>query len=103
LHSELIERVWAERRESYLNQTFLVAGCGSKLFFTRNLPLNFQYQAMRDAGSADFYATYVRDDCLRRFRDRLLLLRVARDGATLAVARDLKARAAPKARAGNPP
>ena len=103
LHSELIERVWAEHRESYLNQTFLVAGCGSKLFFTRNLPLNFQYLAMRDAGGADFYATYVRDDCLRRFRDRPLLLQVARDGATLAVARDLKARAAPKARAGNPP
>jgi hypothetical protein len=103
LHAQLIERIWAERRESYLNQTFLVSGCGSKLFFTRNLPLNFQYQAMRDAGTADFYATYVRDDCLRRFRNRPLLLRVERDGATLAVARDLKARPAPKAGAGGSP
>jgi hypothetical protein len=103
LHAGLIERVWAERRESYLNQTFLVAGCGSKLFFTRNLPLNFQYQTVRDAGSADFYASYVRDDCLRRFRNRPLLLRVEREGATLAAARDLKARPEPKARAGSPP
>jgi hypothetical protein len=103
LHAGLIESVWATRRESYLNQTFLVAGCGSKLFFTRNLPLNFQYVAMRDAGGADFYASYVRDDCLRRFRNRPLLLRVERDRATLAAARDLKARPEPKQRAGTPP
>jgi hypothetical protein len=97
LNARLLERVWTERRDSYLNTTYQVAGCGSKLFFTRNLPLNFQYQAMRDAGSSDFYASYVRDDCLHRFRDRALITSVERDGATLAVARDLKVRAGRKA------
>jgi hypothetical protein len=93
LHAKLIESVWTERRDTYLNRTFLVAGCGSKLFFTRNLPLNFQYLSMRDAGGADYFASYVRDDCLRRFRNRPLVTQVERDGATLAVARDMKARA----------
>ena len=102
LHARLLERVWTERRESYLNTTYLVAGCGSKLFFTRNLPLNFQYQAMRDAGGSDFYASYVRDDCLHRFRDRALLISVEREGATLAAARDMKARAPRKAPGGAP-
>ncbi len=90
LHAQLRETIWNERREGYLNRTWRVAGCGSKLFFTRNLPLNFQYVAMRDARKADFYATYIRDGCLRRYRDRQLIGEVARDGAALAVARDLK-------------
>lgn len=92
LHAQLIERIWEERRDSYLKQTFVVAGCGSKLFFTRNLPLNFEYVAMRNANSADFYATYVRDDCLHRFRNRPLITSVEREGAVLAAARDLKAK-----------
>jgi hypothetical protein len=103
LHARLLEHVWTERRETYLNQTYSVAGCGSKLFFTRNLPLNFQYQAMRDTGGSDFYASYVRDDCLHRFRNRPLILRVERQGATLAEARDLKARPGARAARGNPP
>jgi hypothetical protein len=100
LHAQLIERIWDERRESYLKQTFLVAGCGSKLFFTRNLPLNFQYITMREANRADFYATYVRDDCLHRFRNRPLLTSVEREGAVLAAARDLKARVGRKPAGG---
>lgn len=99
LHAQLLERVWTERRETYLNRTFRVAGCGSKLFFTRNLPLNFQYLSMRDAGSADYFASYVRDDCLRRFRNRPLVAQVERDGAVLALARDMKSRARSKAAA----
>lgn len=90
LHEQLRERIWSERREGYLNRTWLVAGCGSKLFFARNLPLNFQYLAMRDARAADFYATYIRDGCLRRFRDRAVIGQVTRDGANLALARDMK-------------
>jgi hypothetical protein len=90
LHAQLIEQVWQERRDTYLNTTFRVAGCGSKLFFTRNLPLNFEYQTMRSAQTADFYASYVRDRCLERFRDRAILTSVEREGAMLAVARDLK-------------
>jgi len=97
LHARLIEEVWTQHRETYLNRTFLVAGCGSKLFFTRNLPLNFQYLTMRDAGGADYFASYVRDDCLLRFRNRPLVTQVERDGAVLALARDMKARARPKA------
>ncbi|HEU4577074.1 MAG TPA: hypothetical protein VFS67_02395 [Polyangiaceae bacterium] len=92
LHAQLIERIWDERRDSYLKQTFSVAGCGSKLFFTRNLPLNFQYTTLRDANRADFYATYVRDDCLHRFRNRALITTVEREGALLAAARDMKAK-----------
>jgi hypothetical protein len=96
LHARLIEEVWTQQRETYLNRTFLVAGCGSKLFFTRNLPLNFQYLTMREAGGADYFASYVRDDCLSRFRNRPLVTQVERGGARLAVARDMKARARPK-------
>jgi hypothetical protein len=98
LHAQLIEHVWKERRESYLNTTFRVAGCGSKLFFSRNLPLNFQYQSMSQAARADFYATYARDRCLNRFKNHPVLTRVERDGATLAVARDLKRKVKRRAR-----
>ena len=99
LHAQLLAHVWEERRESYLNTTFSVAGCGSKLFFSRNLPLNFQYQSMGQAQRADFYATYARDRCLNRFKNHPVLTRVERDGATLAVARDLKRKLERKARA----
>jgi hypothetical protein len=98
LHAQLLDHVWKERRESYLNTTFRVAGCGSKLFFSRNLPLNFQYQSMGQASSADFYATYARDRCLNRFKNHPVLTRVERDGATLAVARDLKRKVKRRAR-----
>ncbi len=89
LHEQLVREVWRERRSDYLNTTFQVSGCGSKLFFTRNLPLNFQYQSMRNARHADYYATYVRDRCLNNFRDRLLVTQVEREGAQLGVAREL--------------
>jgi hypothetical protein len=92
LLSGLRERVWQERRETYLNRTFRVTGCGSRTFFTENLPFNFEYVAMRRAQRADFYASYVRDRCLANYRDRALLTRVERAGATLAVARDLRVR-----------
>jgi hypothetical protein len=98
LHDKLVREVWKTRRDEYLNRTFVVAGCGSNLFFTRNLPLNFQYTAMRNANDADYYATYARDGCLRRFRDRKLVASVVRDGGTLGVARDMKRRA-PRAEA----
>lgn len=99
LHEQLREKIWSERREGYLDRIWLVAGCGSKLFFARNLPLNFQFLAMRDARGADIYATYIRDGCLRRFRDRRVIEQVARDGASLAVARDMKVKKG-KQRAG---
>jgi len=92
LDAQLVEEVWRTERDHYLNTTFDVAGCGSKLFFTRNLPLNFQYQSMRNANHADFYASYVRDGCLNRFRDRRLVTQVERGGASIAVARDLRQR-----------
>lgn len=100
LHARLREHLWEEGRESYLNTTFQVAGCGSKLFFARNLPLNFQYQAMRNARHADIYATYARDRCLDRFKDHPIMTRVERDGATLAVARDLKRKLERRPRSG---
>lgn len=92
LHQKLVDEVWQQRRPEYLNATFVVAGCGSKLFFTRNLPLNFQYQVMRNAASADYFASYVRDRCLERFKDRLLVVQVERDGGQLGAARDLRKR-----------
>jgi hypothetical protein len=99
LNARLVEQVWTERRDEYLNRIYRVSGCGSNLFFTRNLPLNFEFQAMRRASRSDFFASYVRDGCLAGFRDRRLVLSVQRDGATLAVVRDLKKRkvAAPRA------
>lgn len=96
LNTSLVDEVWRQRRAEFLNTTFRVAGCGSKLFFTRNLPLNFQYQGMRQANGSDYYATYVRDRCLTRFRDRELVNAVVRDGATLAAARDLRKKRKPQ-------
>jgi hypothetical protein len=92
LHRKFVDQIWAERRQDYLNRTFQVSGCGSKLFFTRNLPLNFQYQAMRHVANADYFVSYVRDRCLERFRDRRLITQVERDGAQLGAARDLHER-----------
>jgi hypothetical protein len=92
LHERLAEAVWQQRRDEYLNRTFIVAGCGSNLFFKRNLPHNFQYTAMRSVNGADYYATYARDGCLKRLRDRELVTSVTREGATIAVARDMKRR-----------
>jgi hypothetical protein len=102
LHEQLRERIWNERREGYLNRTWRVAGCGSKLFFARNLPLNFVFVAMRDAATADFYASYVRDRCLRNFRDRAVIGQVSRDGANLALARDMKVKKGAKAKVSPP-
>ena len=96
------EQLWRERRASYLDTTFRVSGCGSKLFFTHNLPLNFEFVALRRVQRADFYATYVRDGCLARYRDRALLTRVERSGALLGVARDLRVRVPARAPAGEP-
>lgn len=93
LLEQVLEHVWTERRDEYYSRTFRISGCGSKLFFARNLPLNFEYQSMRRAERADYYATYVRDGCLRRFRDRKRIGSVERDGAVLAVARDMKVKA----------
>jgi hypothetical protein len=93
LLTQLMQELWATRREEYMSRTFSVAGCGSKLFFSRNLPLNLQYTSMRYAKDADYYATYARDGCLRRYRDRAVVARVDRGGATLAIARDMKRKA----------
>jgi hypothetical protein len=90
LLAQLAEEVWKTRRDEYMNRTFVVSGCGSKLFFSRNLPQNFRFASTRSAQSADYFATYARDGCLRRFRDRAIVARVERGGATLAVARDMK-------------
>jgi hypothetical protein len=93
LLARLTEQVWVDRPEEYLNRTFLVAGCGSNLFFKQNLPANFRYAPMRAVQTADYYATYARDGCLKRHRDRALVTTVTRDSATLGVARDMKRRA----------
>jgi hypothetical protein len=102
LNARLVESVWERRRDEYLNRTFTVSGCGSKLFFTRNLPLNFQFQPMRYADKSDFYATYARDRCLERYRDRQVVTSVDREGATLGVARDLARKRSRKAAGGRP-
>jgi hypothetical protein len=90
LLTQLAEEVWKTRRDEYMNRTFVVTGCGSKLFFSRNLPQNFRFASTCSAQDADYFATYARDGCLRRFRDRAIVARVERGGATLAVARDMK-------------
>lgn len=90
LHERLAQTLWQTRRDEYLNRTFVVSGCGSNLFFKRNLPQNFQYAAMRGVNGADYYATYARDGCLRRLRDRALVASVTREGADIAIARDMK-------------
>jgi hypothetical protein len=45
---------------------------------------------MRGVNGADYYATYARDGCLRRLRDRELVASVTREGAHIGVARDMK-------------
>lgn len=99
LNERLREQLWETRRDAYLNTTFRVSGCGSKLFFSRNLPPNFEFRAMRRAQRSDFYVTYVRDDCLSRFRDRAPVVKVEREGTTLGIARDMKQKTRRKAAA----
>ena len=90
LLGNLREQVWEQQRERYFQTPIRVTGCGSKLFFTENLPLNFEYQSTKNSGRAHYYASYLRDECLKRFRGHELMTSVVREGATLAVARDLK-------------
>ncbi len=92
LLSKLNEHAWQHRRHVYLSRTFTLWGCGDKLFFGKNIPLNFAYVSRGKAPKADFFASYVRDRCLRRFRGFEVLERVEREGATLGLVRDLKAR-----------
>lgn len=89
LNRKLALHLWQQYPEKYLNTTVAVAGCGSKLFFTENLPLNFRYTSMSRVKHADLFATYARDRCLERLKEYPELLRVARDGATLGVVRSL--------------
>jgi hypothetical protein len=103
LLARLAQEVWSTRRAEYMNRTFVVSGCGSNLFFKRNLPLNFRYSAMRNVQGADYYATYARDGCLRRLRDRAIVTRVEREGAMIAVARDMKRKARPASKTATRP
>lgn len=98
LSQELQGYLWRADRERYLNTTFTVTGCGSKLFFTENLPVNFNYTSMRGAKRADIYATYARDRCLERFKGYPELLRIRRDGATFGIARSMNKSLAPKSK-----
>jgi hypothetical protein len=50
-----------------------------------------------------FYASYLRDERLHRYRNRSLITGVERDGATLAAAPDLRAPAASRVPGGNSP
>lgn len=90
LHRDLADFAWRSRPTEYLSTVFGVSGCGSKLFFTHNLPLNFAYHSMRRIKRSHYYSTYVRDRCLQRLRGYEPVLSLERDGAQLAVVRDLK-------------
>lgn len=98
LTKKLQAYLWRTDKTRYLNTTYAVAGCGSKLFFTENLPVNFNFTPMRAAHKADIYVTYARDRCLERFTEYPAMLRVTRDGATLGIARSLNKSLAPKAK-----
>lgn len=90
LGRDLANTVWRRDREAYLNRDYVVAACGSYLFVTHNMPLNFRYAPMGKIDRADFFATYPRDRCLERHTKYPSLLEIQRRGATLGVARDLK-------------
>jgi hypothetical protein len=90
LGQALANAAWQHDPEAYLNRDFQVAACGSYLFVTHNMPLNFQYVPMGKVDRADIYATYPRDRCLERHTKYPTILEIERRGAILGVARDLK-------------
>jgi hypothetical protein len=96
LHTQLQNYLWKHHKDAYLTTTISVAGCGSNLFFTENLPVNFRYRPAGKAAQADIFATYARDRCLERNKGYPELLRVSRDGATLGIARSIRKELSPK-------
>ncbi len=90
LGQELAETLWREDRRDYLSREYVVAACGSYLFVTHNMPLNFRYASMGKIDRADIFATYPRDRCLERKTQFPAIVEVKRRGATLGVARDMK-------------
>lgn len=90
LGEKLAQKLWADQPDEYLNRSYRVAICGSNLFLTKNMPLNFRYQSMGQADNADLFATYPRDRCLERFTGKPKVLEIQRRGATLGVVRELK-------------
>lgn len=90
LGAELARTLWEDQPNEYLTRSYRVAICGSNLFLTKNLPLNFRYQSMGQADNADLFATYPRDRCLERFTGKRKVLDIRRRGATLGIVRELK-------------
>jgi hypothetical protein len=90
LGRELANAAWHHDPEGYLNRDYVVAVCGSNLFVTHNMPLNFRYASMGKVDRADIFATYPRDRCLERHTKHPAILKIQRRGTTLGVARDLK-------------
>lgn len=90
LGKELSETLWQRDREAYLNRNYSIAACGSYLFISHNMPPNFRYTPMGKVDRADVFATYPRDRCLERKKNRPALVKIERRGAMLGVARDLR-------------
>lgn len=90
LGARLAQELWEDQPNEYLNRSYRVAICGSNLFLTKNMPLNFRYQSMGQADHADLFATYPRDRCLERFTGKRKVLDIQRRGATLGIVRELK-------------
>jgi hypothetical protein len=83
--------VWERDGAKALETTYKVTGCGTNMFFNVGLPPNFRFISRRDARKADFYATYRRFDCHSAHGRYPVIHRVERDGAVLALIRDMAA------------
>lgn len=85
------EELWRQQPHRYLNQSYAVSGCGDGMFFQYNLPENFHFMWRRKARSADYYMTYVRDNCHRHHPRAPIVHRLVKQDATLALVRDMGA------------
>lgn len=92
LNQWLAEYAWQRDGDEFLARDYRVTGCGTNWFFNAYLPRNMRFIARRNARRADFFSTYRRYGCHEHHSGRKIIHRVTREGATLAVVRDMKQR-----------
>ena len=94
LFTGLYEHLWATEREEFLTREYTVTGC-----IPSEIAREYERQNVRftRTAGADFFVGYQREDCLHKFSRSPVIYRETRQGTTLSLVRDLRARRRPSA------
>jgi hypothetical protein len=90
----LVDMVWEEDPEVYVNSVFGVSGCIGPGNVFHYMPRNFAYERRED--KFDFWVGYTRQKCHLRHDEFPIYFEIRRDGGLLTLARDARSR--PKAK-----